>query len=271
MTGVLLHVRHGPPEPAENEAGNRDRWWRCAELLAEPDRLVRWQAMIAGWLTEHYGEAPEATVDGYLVTWYLAAPARLAALMFHTKRRLPALAPKHLVLRLAEQRPRPDGMAVLADEFAVLPDDPEANADWATVVGDEAALAALLRGRFIAHAARFIAAFAPLTRFGRRTLWAAATDALDEALWLTGRHLGNEEAGVANAALVLPDGRSGDSGDSVDSDVLAPLTSASTVRMVRENKSEWTRRRESCCFHYALRAGLGPCDTCPRLSGRGHV
>lgn len=265
----LLRVHHGQPDPAE------PGWWHCAELLADPDALPRWRAMIAGWLRDHYGEAPARTVDGYLINWYLAAPARLAALLFHVERRVPALSPADLSIGLAEHRPRPDRVALLAEEFACLPTDPVAGAGPATVVADDAALAGMLRARFIGHAAAFVAAFAPLTRFGHRTLWAAATDALTEALWLTGQYRGNEAAGVADARLVLPE---------MSSPSLAPLTSGSTLRTISsgsdsgrdakcdaEMPTSWTRRRESCCFHYALRAGLGPCDTCPRLCSRGQV
>ncbi|MFC7612562.1 (2Fe-2S)-binding protein [Actinokineospora soli] len=91
--------------------------------------------------------------------------------------------------------------------------------------------------------------FGPQSRFGRRTLWAAATDALDSSLWQAGRYGGDEGAGVLDAALALGSGEK-------------PLTSGSTLR---PGPDGWTRRRESCCFHYLLEAGEGECGTCPRL------
>jgi hypothetical protein len=141
---------------------------------------------------------------------------------------------------------------VLDTRFVCLPDDPAAGTRDATVVPDEQALAAVLRGRFTAHAARFIEAFSPEVRFGRHTLWAAATDALDDSMLLAGRYGGDEGEGVADAALLLPAR-------------LGPLTSASTIRPLGTG---WTRRRESCCFHYLLEQGKGPCSTCPRILPR---
>jgi FhuF-like iron-sulfur protein len=231
------------------------RWVTCAGLLAEPAGFDRWRAGLARWLVAQYGEAPDRTTAGYVLTWYLWVPAYLGALLFHHERRVPSLRPEDLAFRMGEPRPHPDVMAVLATRFVCLPDDPAAGTAQATVVPDERALAAVLRGRFVAHATRFVTAFGPTVRFGRHTMWAAATDALDNALWLAGRYGGDEAAGALDAALVLPAR-------------LAPLTSASTVRVQPDDRG-WTRRRESCCFHYLLREGMGECDTCPRVLPKG--
>jgi ferric iron reductase protein FhuF len=61
-------------------------------------------------------------------------------------------------------------------------------------------------------------------------------------------------AGVLDAALLLEDR-------------FEPLTSASTLRPVTDavGHTRWTRRRESCCFHYLMKAGQGVCETCPRV------
>src|SRR5262249_23939461 len=131
---------------------------------------------------------------------------------------------------------------------------------------DDTALAAVLRAAYAAHAAEFLdvlrATLGARIRFGRHTLWASATDALDGAFWRIGQYCGNERAGVANAALVLPAG--------LPPSALAPFTSGSTLRPVdgTDSTNGWTRRRDSCCFHYVLRSGLGPCGTCPRLCDR---
>lgn len=224
-------------------------WVNCASLLSDTTLFDGWRAELAGWLTDRYGAAPERTTAGYVMTWYLSVPGYLAALLFHHERRVPSLRPEHLAFRLARPRPHPDSIAVLDRRFVCLPDDPAAGTPDATVVPDERALAAVLRGRFTAHAARFVGAFAPSVRFGRHTLWAAATDALDDSMLLAGRYGGDEGAGVVDGALLLP-GR------------LAPLTSGSTMRPAGDG---WTRRRESCCFHYLLECGKGPCSTCPRV------
>ncbi|HEY4022005.1 MAG TPA: (2Fe-2S)-binding protein [Pseudonocardiaceae bacterium] len=244
-----LHLRRDLPAIA----GERT-WWRCSTVLTQPAHFEKWGAELASWLQATYDEAPERVVAGYLLTWYLSVPGLLAGLLFHRERRVPELRPEALAFRLGDPRPHPDGVAVLDGRFACLPDDPEAGSAAATVVADEPALAALLRARFTGHAAQFVAAFQPAVRFGRRTLWAAATDALDEGLWLAGRYCAAEAEGVADAALVLPT-------------ELTPFTSASTLVAAGENGG-WTRRRESCCFHYALRNGQGECETCPRMCGR---
>lgn len=252
-----LRLRLGRP-PAE------PRWLACAELVGEPACLAGWARAVRDWLCREYGEAPDRTVAGHLLGWYLMVPAAAAGLLFHTRRRVPALRPADLAFRLAAGKPQPVEVALLAPEFACLPDDPAAGTPGVTVVADATALAALLRARFVGHAARFgpaftascTAAFGTRARFGPRTLWAAATDALDQALWVAGRDGGDEGAGVADAALVLPGG-------------CAPLTSASTLRPARTAAertpdTRWIRRRESCCYRYVLAAGDGECRTCPR-------
>jgi hypothetical protein len=227
-------------------------WVNCGQLLSDNAGFAAWRVSLAEWLHDRYGDAPERTTAGYIMTWYLAVPGYLAALLFHHERRVPSLRPEHLAFRTARPRPHPESIALLDERFVCLPDDPAAGTPNATVAPDERALAAVLRGRFTAHAARFITTFAPTVRFGQHTLWAAATDALDDSLLLAGRHGGDEGAGALDAALVLPER-------------IGPLTSGSTVRPLGTEWARWTRRRESCCFHYLLD---DPCSTCPRLHPR---
>lgn len=225
-------------------------WVNCSALLADPTGFDHWRKSLGRWLTDRYGDAPDQTTAGYVMYWYLFVPGYLAALLFHHERRVPSLRPDALAFRMAEPRPHPEAIAVLKPSFVCLPDDPAAGTQLATVVRDEHALAALLRARYIEHAARFVHAFGPTARFGRHTLWAAATDVLDAGLWFAGRYGGDEDAGVLDAELVLDQH-------------YPPLTSASTLRPADHC---WTRRRESCCFHYLLEAGKGVCETCPRLT-----
>jgi hypothetical protein len=214
-------------------------WIRCS---AAPEFFGEWSTRLTGWLVREYGEAPPRTADAYLIAWYLHVPAQIGALLLHHERRVPSLRPADLAFHLGAGQPYPDALAVLGDEFCCLPTDPASSARGATAVRDERALAAVLR------------AYGPHSRFGPRTLWAAATDALENALWGAGRAGGTPEsegAGVADAALVL-DAR------------YPPLTSASTLRLAGRS---WTRRRESCCFSYLLPAEP-ECDGCPRTSSR---
>ncbi|MCT2582555.1 (2Fe-2S)-binding protein [Actinophytocola sp. S1-96] len=242
---VALQV--GTPEDTHD-------WVNCASLLSDVSLFTRWRAELGEWLIDQYGEAPERATAGYVMTFYLSVPAYLAALLFHHERRVPSLRPEHLAFRVARPRPHPESIALLDRGFVCLPEDPAAGTPEATVVPDERALAAVLRGRFTAHASRFVAAFAPTVRFGRHTLWAAATDALDDSMLLAGRYGGDEGAGVVDGALLLPER-------------LVPFTSGSTMRPA-ETGAGWTRRRESCCFHYLLECGKGPCSTCPRVLPR---
>lgn len=237
-------------------------WVRCDDLLDEPDRLVRWRERLGGWLAERYPEAPaipERTPASWILSWYLHVPAFAGAMLLHHERRVPSLAPSALAFRIGADRPHPDSVAVLDPGlrgFHCLPTDPGSAHPGAVVVQDERTLAAILRGRFIAHANRFIDVYGPLTRLGRRQLWAAATDSLDNALWSAGQLGGTpdaEGAGVADAALVLESR-------------FPPLTSASKLRLAAgaDGRREWTRNRESCCYSYLLPAE-SECGGCPRI------
>nr|WP_216217052.1 (2Fe-2S)-binding protein [Amycolatopsis aidingensis] len=229
-------------------------WRPCHDLLESPYLFTRWRADLATWLTTRHGTAPARTTASYIASWYLRVPAYVGALLLHHERRVPALRPEELALRIAaEGRPNPDGIAVLGESFYCLPSDPGSALPEATVVADDRALAAVLRARYTAHAARFVQAYREVSPLGARTLWAAATDALDSCLWWAGRDGGDEGAGVADAALVLESR-------------FAPLTSASTLctGTSAEGSLGWTRRRESCCFSYLL-PGQHECAGCPRV------
>ncbi|WP_199431540.1 (2Fe-2S)-binding protein [Qaidamihabitans albus] len=232
-------------------------WQRCSDLLADPLRFSEWRGRLAGWLRHEYGEAPVRTTASYVMSWYLRVPAYAGALLLHHERRVPSLRPEELAVRTAAGgRPDPTGIAVLGESFHCLPLDPGSARPEATVVPDEHALAAVLRARYLAHAARFVRAYRRTSPLGTRMLWAAATDALESCLWWVGQQGGDEGAGVADAALVL-DTR------------YTPLTAASTLRMAADDAGgrTWTRRRESCCFTYLL-PGRAECEGCPRTCAR---
>ncbi|NIH86789.1 hypothetical protein FHX45_003682 [Amycolatopsis granulosa] len=226
-------------------------WQRCSDLLDDPARFDVWRKLLGDWLRAQFGQAPERTTAGFVMSWYLHVPAFTAALLLHHERRVPTLRPGELAFRLCADRPHPEGVAVLGEQFYCLPGDPGAGLPQATVVADERALAAVLRARYTAHAARFVQAYAPVSRLGRRTLWAAATDALDSTLWWSGSYAGDEDAGVADARLVLDEHH-------------PPLTASSRLR---RSEQGWARRRESCCFSYLL-PEQPLCDGCPRTCRR---
>lgn len=230
-------------------------WVGCGELLDKPDRLVGWRARLGDWLAARYPDVPERVTASWILSWYLHVPAHAGAMLLHHERRVPSLDPAGLAFRIGEDRPHPEAIAVLDDKYYCLPSDPGSARPEAVVVRDERTLAEVLRTRFVAHANRFIHVYGPRTRLGRRQLWAAATDALDNALWSAGRLGGTPEAegaAVADAALVLESR-------------FPPLTSASKLRLETgtDGHREWTRNRESCCFSYLL-SGEPECQGCPR-------
>lgn len=227
-------------------------WIRCSDLLDDPQRFASWWARTATWLHETYGDAPDRTALAYVRSWYLRIPAYAgAALLFH-ERRVPSLRPADLAVRLADHgRPSPEAIAVLGKGFACLPFDPACADPQTSVASDERELAGVLRSRYTAHAARFVRTYRGVCPLGTRTLWSAATDALDDCLWWAGRDCGDEGGGVADATLVLDA-------------AFAPLTAPSTLRT---GENGWARQRQSCCFTHLL-PGREECAGCPRLRRR---
>lgn len=229
-------------------------WARCSDVLADPGALPRWlggvaravQAQNGGWVP------PLVTPASYLMGWYLDVPAYTGGLAFGVARRVPDLDQGSLAVHLAPGG-WPDGVALLGDRFACLPDDPDADHPAADVVRDERALAQVLRDRVAAHARAFHSVYRPPVKIGSRQRWGMLTDVLDTALWTSGVQTGDEERGVRDAGLVL-DG------------VHPPFTSGSRVYRLVDGcgRPRWTRRRESCCFLFHV-PGAQACFTCPRV------
>ena len=190
----------------------------------------------------------------YLIAWYLHVPAYVGALLLHHERRVPSLRPAELAFRLGADQPYPDGLAVLGDEFCCLPTDPASAAQGATVVRDERALAAVLRARYTAHAARFV-----------RGVRAAQPVRPPDTLGRGDGRPGQRPVGAGRrAAHRRRRARASPTRPWCSTQRYPPLTSASTVRLADR---EWTRRRESCCFSYLLPAE-SECDGCPRTCSR---
>jgi hypothetical protein len=241
--------------------------------LSDSDFFSRWRAKAARWLVEQHAvplqaAVPEKTTGGYVLQWYLIIPSYLGALLFHSARRVPALAPQQLRFRLDSAVLRE--VALRPGRFWCLPGDPDAGHPDAVPVPDAAALGRVLRDQVIAHASRFLAVYGPQVRFGRRTKWATVTDVLDSGLLLAGRSFGSLQAGASDARLVL-----GSSENSPGKPPYKPLTSASTICELIDDRgrTHWTRRRGSCCFLYALPGVERPCASCPRLGAadRAHI
>ena len=121
----------------------------------------------------------------------------------------------------------------------------------ATVVADEAALAAVLRAEVRGHADAFLATYPAHGRLPRRALLGAFTDGVDTGLWLGGDPAPDRLP--AEAALVLPAGSS-------------PLP-ASTIAVLVDGRGRRhvDRRTLSCCYYFKVDPAAGPCGTCPRI------
>jgi len=230
-------------------------WLSCSDVLDDGAFFVRWQAALARRMTLQHGVVPPVTPAGYVMGWYCGLFGQLGGMLFHAARRVPSLAPENLAFRLDPVHCRPAEVALLDGGFRCLPSDPAAGVAGATVLPDEPSLAAALRAEVARHGERFVATYRGASRFGRRTLWGAVTDALDRGVWHIAHRRGDDATGAADAAAVLPCR-------------LAPYTSGSTIRAVRDGSGlvRWTRTRQSCCFYYKLPGVAGPCSTCPRLS-----
>lgn len=247
-----LAIRRGMPDSPG--------WVRCADVLDDPVGLPGWLAAVTDGVTAMNSGAPPPLVTpaSYLMAWYLDVPAYVGGLSFGLARRVPSLAPEELAVHL-DPGGWPDGVALLGRRFACLPDDPASEHPDADVVGDEAALAAVLRDRLTEHARAFHDAYWPDVKISSKQRWGTLTDVLDVALWSSGPPRGDEELGVADAALVLDD-------------VHPPLTSASRMYSLVDShgRQRWTRRRESCCFYFRL-PNSTVCFTCPRVSDAERV
>jgi hypothetical protein len=214
--------------------------------------------MVTQRLMQQYAPAsdevrvPDRTTAGYVLRWYLAVPSYLGALLFHSARRVPCLAPQRLGFRLGAAAVA--GIALRPGRFWCLPSDPDVGHRDAVPVADEAALGGMLRQQVIAHATRFLTVYGPRVRVGRHAQWATVTDVLDKALLLAGQSFGSPQAGAADAQLVLGNGDK-------------PLTSSSTICQVIDDHGcvQWTRRRSTCCFLYAMPGVERPCASCPRI------
>ena len=237
---------------AQAGVDGRAGWVRCADLLADPDAIGRWQREAAAV----FGGADDdglLTGQGLVLDWYLAGVVLPAVGMFHVDRRVPGLAPEDVHLLPGSAGSPVAATALDSAQFRCLVDDPAADGVDAEVVDGLDALAAALRTELLAHADRLIEAYAPTTRIGSHGLWGAVTDAVDVAA-MTGGWVSGEPARAADdARLVL-------TGD-------PRWVGGSTLHEIDDarGRRHWTRRRYSCCFLYRA-PGAGVCVTCPRVS-----
>ncbi len=228
-------------------------WVSCRQLLDDARLLYRWVDDVSTSLEDVEGEAPPlVTPATYVMQWYLQVPAYVGALLLHRFWRVPELRPEDLVIHRSAFG-YVDSVAVTGRRFACLAEDPDARHPDATVLPDRVALAQALRDNVVRHADEFHAAFRPPVKIGSLQRWGMVLDALDTALWQAGTSAGDELSGVRAAALVL-DGPN------------PPLTEGTRLRPSPDGAG-WTRRRQSCCFMFALPSAQ-VCTSCPRWGQR---
>lgn len=196
-------------------------------------------------------EVPPAVAPSYVLEWYLWAVCTAAVLPFVHERRVPELAADVVALRMSENG-WPLAVALLSPVFSCLPDDPDAAHPDARPVDGVEELRAVLRAQVAAHADAFLQAWGRRGRRGRRALWAAATDALVEAV----QRSAPGGRGAREAAALLP---------AASDSSLAPFVGAVRYTSVGRpgTPDEPFRQRASCCLAYSVPGGEA-CFSCPR-------
>lgn len=148
-------------------------------------------------------------------------------------------------------------MAVRADSFACLPDDPAAGLPGARVVPDEDALRAEVRAAVAEHLEPVLAGFGPRMRRRGRAMWGMATDEVVEGLHYVAQLLGERERARRELELLLPGTTRPFVGSTAFRKPAGPGDTASPVR-----------DRVSCCMFYTVRPEE-ICAGCPRTCGTG--
>lgn len=239
-------VRTGVPE-------HDPAWTRCADVDAA--FLAGWEHRIADELVRGYGRSHPMTVAGFSLDWYAGVPGLVGGSMYRLARRVPRLDRASLAFACDPAEHHPHAIALLDPRFWCLPTYPDAGHPAATVVADEAALAAVLREQVRAHADDFLAGFRPSARLPRRGLLGAFFDGLDTGVWFGGDPGPDAAAAIlAEAAVVLPGGTTG-------------FREASSIYRFADarGREHVTRQRIGCCYYFKVAADDLPCTTCPRV------
>lgn len=237
---------------AHADSGVPAHYVRCADV--DSAGIAQWEARAAEGNVKSYGRSHPMAATAYVLGWYADIAATVGALCFLLDRRVPHLGREAVAFRRHAEEHYPDAVAVLTSSFWCLPDDPAANHPDATVVPDEEALAAVLRGQVRAHADDFLADYRPGAKLPRRNLLGAFFDGLDGGFWLYDSPLPTpQDEFVAAARSVLP-------GSTTE------FAEASRFRTVVDGKGRQhlTRCRVSCCYYYKVSATGEACTTCPR-------
>ncbi|MET9468704.1 (2Fe-2S)-binding protein [Streptomyces sp. NPDC006544] len=240
-------------EPSPRGAG----WVGAEELAAGGEALDAFLAWDDAQVLRDYGSrARPDVVAGFGLHRYAWSACLLITAPWFLDRRVPLLPPDGVSFHRTQGR-----MAVRAESFACLPDDPAAALPGARVVPDEEALREEVRAAVARHLGPVLEGFGPRLRRGRRAQWGMVTDEVVESLWYIGHLLGEaeERRAMRELELLLPG-------------TTAPYTGGAGFRRLvgPDGRELPTRDRASCCFFYTIRPE-DTCVTCPRTCDADRV
>ncbi|QUI34561.1 (2Fe-2S)-binding protein [Streptomyces alfalfae] len=223
-------------------------WVTAARLAEAGDDLDAFLAWDSAQVLKDYGTQARPDVIASFGLHRYAWPATLLITVpWFLHRRVP----RYPVQNVSFQRTL-GRMAVRAESFACLPDDPAAALPGARVVPDEEALRAEVRQAVAEHLGPLLEGFGPRMRRRSRALWSVATDEIVEGLWYVAHLLGEERRAMTELELLLPGATKPYVGTAGFRELTGP-----------DGEALPTRDRASCCMFYTLRPE-DTCVTCPR-------
>ncbi|WP_399931656.1 (2Fe-2S)-binding protein [Streptomyces kanamyceticus] len=240
-----LRVIELGPEEQTPQGGGWVSAARLAEGGADLDAFLAWDD---AQVVKDYGtRARPDVVAGFGLHRYAWPATLLITVPWFLHRRVPRFPVAHVSFQRALGR-----MAVRADGFACLPDDPAATLPGARVVADEEALRAEVRAAVAEHLGPLLDGFGPRMRRRSRALWSVATDEIVEGLWYIAHLLGEERRAMTELEQLLPGATKPYVGTAGFRELTGP-----------DGQALATRDRASCCMFYTLRPE-DTCVTCPR-------
>ncbi|HYF63209.1 MAG TPA: hypothetical protein VD886_10380, partial [Herpetosiphonaceae bacterium] len=178
-------------------------WLRVGDLLA-PASEPAWFEEVLGQIMAHYALRERRTAAMFFLgsyAWYVTASAIASYL---TDRRVPSIAAEDVAIRFGVGGDEPQiKVGLLAPGFAVLPDDPAADAGMVTICANLHDLREHLRNQIEAHMQAVITFLSAQVRLGQRAQWNMVADTCAEiCLWI-GHQLGDQERACAEAITLI--------------------------------------------------------------------